>query len=154
MKSQELNKADIRIAQEIQKFVNQKGVTEKDLKELDIKMEKIIKEIKSKSIKSQSEKIILKTDNDDMKNNKEKDEINNNQNNINQQKVNNEVGPIREDVKLPFVQNKSLSINGSTTKPESRSSKKTKMSGASKLSNFNQINLNYCYYFNTDQFFF
>ena len=50
----------------------------------------------------------------------------------------NELNSPVENIKLPFVQTKIETTTGSSVKPDSRSSKRSKMSGASKLSNFNE----------------
>jgi len=52
MKAHHINKPDLRIAEEIQKFVNETRNSEKELKEFDKKIGKIVRDIKSNSPKS------------------------------------------------------------------------------------------------------
>ena len=60
MKTHQINKPDLRIAEEIQKFVNETRNTEKELKEFDKKIEKIVRDIKSNSPRNNTKDINLK----------------------------------------------------------------------------------------------
>lgn len=115
---------NIRIAEEIVNFVNRVGVTESDLKEFDDKIKNIVNEIKKTS----------DTTINAVKENEESQPI---MINHNEEKVNPRTNTFSESIKLPKLISKS--VCGSTARPDSRNSKASKMSGASKLSQFSDI---------------
>jgi hypothetical protein len=137
MKTHNFFKPDLRIAEEIQKFVNQTRNSEKELKEFDKKIEKIVREIKCHSPNSNNKEIMLKNNNikQFVKENDEERNI------INKIAIKGKsclyFNTKNENIKLPLVQSKSETTNSSSVKPESRASKKSKMSGGSYLSNYN-----------------
>jgi len=136
MKTHNFFKPNLRIAEEIQKFVNQTRNTEKELKEFDKKIEKIVREIKSDSPNSNSKEIMIKNSNINQTF-RENEERNIFPNIVTQGKFSLDLNPQNQKIKLPLVQTKSEMTNSSSVKPESRTSKRSKMSGGSYLSNYN-----------------
>ena len=128
---------NVRIAEEIVKFVNRKGITENDLKEFDNKIKNIVIEMKPNVDKSMTR---LSTFSNTNLNSKQI-EIYDSQpllsvNNANDEKSNQSTNKFSDNIKLPKVQ--SIIGTESTGKPDSRRSNVSKMSGASKLSKFSK----------------
>ena len=131
MKNFDLIEPNIKIAEEIVKFVNRKAVNENDIKEFDNKIKTIVTDIKSNLERKRPNDI------------KVSNNINNPDNEINEltpilndtvDKVNEASHELIDSIKLPKVQSKVVNVTGSTNRPDSRSSKASMMSGASKLS--------------------